>query len=299
MSRSRTLFTTATLRTTRNGQRPDLPAPPTLGEQTRRRVVVHLIPYLFFLYILAYIDRTNVSVAKLGMQKDPSQGGLGFSEEVIGFGAGIFFWGYWILEIPSTLSVLKWGARWVFVRILILWGACCALIGTIGTPWADYRLRVAAELPPRPSRQPVLLPPVHARVLRGRLLPVGDPLPVPVVPAPRPGPGDRRFHGRHPGVLAARPPISGLMLQMDAFGVEGWRWIFILQGLAPILAGFATLFFLPDRPEKAAWLTARGAGLAPGRVRGGEGPPGHGHRRPGGQPGRVVLLLTAYYFCRT
>ena len=101
------------------------PAQPTLGEQTRRRVVVHLIPYLFFLYILAYIDRTNVSVAKLGMQKDPSQGGLGFSEEVIGFGAGIFFWGYWILEIPSTLSVLRWGARWVFVRILILWGACC------------------------------------------------------------------------------------------------------------------------------------------------------------------------------
>ena len=100
-------------------------------------MVVHLIPYLFFLYILAYIDRINVSVAKLGMQKDPSQGGLGFSEEVIGFGAGIFFWGYWILEIPSTLSVLSWGARWVFVRILILWGACCALIGTIGTPWAN------------------------------------------------------------------------------------------------------------------------------------------------------------------
>src|SRR5690606_16556036 len=70
-------------------------------------------------------------------EKDPSAGGLGFTNEVIGFGAGVFFWGYWFLEIPSTLSVLRWGARWVFVRILILWGIACVLIGTIGTPWAE------------------------------------------------------------------------------------------------------------------------------------------------------------------
>src|SRR5437763_6159205 len=108
-----------------------------LGERTRRRVVVHLIPYLFFLYILAYIDRVNVSVAGLGMEKSSESGGVGFSSTVIGFGAGLFFWGYWILEIPSTLSVLRWGARWVFVRILVLWGLACVFIGSIGTPWAD------------------------------------------------------------------------------------------------------------------------------------------------------------------
>src|SRR5438132_975371 len=77
---------------------------PDLGERTRRRVIVHLIPFLFFLYILAYLDRVNVSVAKLHMQHPASEGGLGISEKVLGFGAGIFFWGYWLLEIPSTLS---------------------------------------------------------------------------------------------------------------------------------------------------------------------------------------------------
>src|SRR5262249_37189616 len=108
----------------------------TLPERTRRRVVVHLIPYLFFLYILAYLDRVNVSVAQLGMEKSPAESGLGMSTTTLGFGAGIFFWGYWILEIPSTLSVLKWGAGWVFVRILVMWGLACALVGTIGRSWA-------------------------------------------------------------------------------------------------------------------------------------------------------------------
>src|SRR5262245_43641698 len=111
--------------------------PGDLGERTRRRVVVHLLPYLFFLYILAYLDRVNVSVAQLGMEKPTSEDGLGLTPKILGFGAGIFFWGYWLLEIPSTLSVLRWGARWVFVRILVLWGAACMLIGSIGTPWAD------------------------------------------------------------------------------------------------------------------------------------------------------------------
>ncbi len=108
-----------------------------VGERTRRRVVIYLIPFLFFLYVLAYLDRVNVSVAKLGMSKSPDAGGLGFSSVVIGFGAGLFFWGYWVLEIPSTLSMLRWGARWVFARILILWGLCCALLGFIGLAWFD------------------------------------------------------------------------------------------------------------------------------------------------------------------
>src|SRR5437764_2562297 len=106
----------------------------TVAERTRRRVTLHLIPFLFFLYILAYLDRVNVSVAQLGMELPPEQGGLGFDRDVIGFGAGIFFWGYWILEIPSTVSVIRWGARWVFARVLVLWGICAALAGLIGTP---------------------------------------------------------------------------------------------------------------------------------------------------------------------
>jgi len=106
----------------------------SIGEQTRRRVSLHLVPFLFFLYILAYIDRSNIAVAMLGMTAPTEQGGLGFTNEIIGIGSGMFFWGYWILEIPSTLWVERRGARGVFVRILILWGLMAAVIGAIGTP---------------------------------------------------------------------------------------------------------------------------------------------------------------------
>ncbi len=74
----------------------------TLEERTRRRVSMHLIPVLFLLYILAYLDRVNVSAAQLKMQLPLDEQGLGITREIIGFGAGLFFWGYWILEIPST-----------------------------------------------------------------------------------------------------------------------------------------------------------------------------------------------------
>src|SRR6266851_3537353 len=113
----------------------------SIAERTRRRVTLYLIPFLFFLYILAYLDRVNVSVAELRMEEPASAGGMGFSRDEISIGFGIFFWGYWILEIPSTLSVSRWGARWVFVRILILWGICAALVGTIGTPFASSLFR--------------------------------------------------------------------------------------------------------------------------------------------------------------
>src|SRR5947199_7890330 len=84
---------------------------PTLAERTRRRVTLHLIPYLFFLYILAYVDRMSVAVAGLAMTNPVSKGGLGFTDDVKGTGLLLFFLGYWILEIPSTLWVEKYGAR--------------------------------------------------------------------------------------------------------------------------------------------------------------------------------------------
>src|SRR5262249_54951601 len=106
--------------------------PADIAERTRRRETVHLFPFLFFLYILAYLDRVNLTVAQLGMTLPSSEQGLGLSRTAIGFGSGIFFIGYCILEIPSTLTVVRWGARWVFVRVLILWGICATLIGFIG-----------------------------------------------------------------------------------------------------------------------------------------------------------------------
>src|SRR3954452_12342172 len=92
----------------------------TVAERTRRRGTLHLIPFLFFLYVLAYLDRVNVSVAKFGMQKSPAEGGVGFDEETIDLGMGLFFWGYLILEIPSSVSVVRKGPRRILTRVLVL-----------------------------------------------------------------------------------------------------------------------------------------------------------------------------------
>src|SRR5947209_19661278 len=101
----------------------------SLPERTRRRVTARLIPFLMFIYLLAYLDRANIGVAKLQMQHD-----LGFSDAVIGFGAGIFFLGYLLLDIPGSLIVERWSARKWIARIMISWGLVATVMGFLGMP---------------------------------------------------------------------------------------------------------------------------------------------------------------------
>ncbi len=302
-----------------------------IAERTRRRVVIHLIPFLFFLYILAYLDRVNVSVAQLSMEEPPLNSavgavgllaaphgpgpllgysafeagravpvggtGLGFDRRIVGFGAGLFFLGYWILEIPSSISVARWGARWVFVRILILWGLCAALVGAIGTPFGSALFAWLPAIPEHagwvgtmdgvlqtlfgwlvrwfsPSaRLHLVASAVHFynglphfatnqfyffRFMLGFF--EGGFFPSVIVYLSLWFRAEDRAKAIA-GFMAAIPlssmvgvPFSGLLLSVNWLGLPGWRWIFILEGVAPILAGFATIFFLPDRPSKAAWL---------------------------------------------
>ncbi len=311
------------------------------AERARRRVTIYLIPYVFVLYILAYLDRVNVSVAALDMEMPVSQGGLGFSKAVIGFGAGVFFWGYWILEVPSTLSVLRWGARYVFVRILVLWGLACMLIGTIGTPLSGKLLG--------------WLPAIHveAGIITGldaavnalfgslaQLFRHSEPLTwfrslaefyngLPTNPV-------NQFYfyrfmlgffegGFFPSAIlylslwfraadrakaianfmAAIPiatvfglPLSGLLLKLDWCGWPGWRWIFILQGVLPIVAGIVTLFVLPNRPEDAKWLRDdERESLLSELKQEASSKGGHFNIRVLLSHLGVVLLLTTVYFC--
>ena len=104
-----------------------------IAERTRRRVTRRLSPYLLLLYLIAYIDRTNIGVAKLKMQGD-----LNFDDAIIGFGAGIFFLGYFLLEIPGTLIVERWSARKWIARIMISWGLVASLMGFIGMGWMNF-----------------------------------------------------------------------------------------------------------------------------------------------------------------
>jgi MFS family permease len=241
-----------------------------LAKRTRWRVWVRLIPWLFFLYILAYLDRVNVSVAELKMEKPPAEGGLGFGRDVIGFGSGLFFWGYWLLEIPSTVSVNRWGARWVFVRILVLWGLCAAAVGTIGTPFASHMFGWIPHIPEgsgwagraagfvnglsdNPEYQFYFLRFMLGFFEGGFFPSVIFYLSLWFRTEDR-AKAIATFMAAIPFSNLIGAPISGLLLEVNWLNLPGWRWVFILEGFAPVLAGIATLFVLPDRPATVTWL---------------------------------------------
>ena len=292
------------------------PAAETLEERTRRRVWVHLLPLLFGLYVLAYVDRSNVSVAKFGMVKPPAAGGLGFDDAIIGFGSGIFFWGYWILEVPSTLSVERRGARWVFCRILVLWGIAASLMGFTGTPWLGALFGWLPQLPDSHGA------PWSAAFRHWNQLSVnaesqfyflrfmlgffeGGFFPTVVMYLSTWFKADHRakamacFLAAMPLSNAFGAPLSQWISDHVAWGgLPGWRWIYILEGAAPVLAAAGVWFCLPDRPQTARWLDEDQhqwllGELADEKRRKAE-------RHQGAWKGRLamVLLLTVVYFCQ-
>ena len=268
-----------------------------LPERTRRRVARKLIPWLFFLYILAYLDRVNIAAASLGIGQPADKGGFGFDEKFIGIASGIFFWGYWILEIPSTLSVVKWGARWVFVRILVLWGICATLCGFLGKPILGTLLGWVPFMDGHDPADQLLILRFLLGFFEGGFFPS-----VIVYLGLWFRPEDRARAVA--GFMAAIPfsniigsGVSTGLSKLDWLGLEGWRWIFIVEGVVPIVAGWATLFFLPDRPEKAKWLPADECGWLRRELNREEAAhTSHGHF-PGFKSLGLVLLLTFIYFC--
>jgi len=209
-------------------------------------------------------------VAALRMKLSPAEHGLGFTDDVIGHGGGLFFWGYWILEIPSTLSVARWGARWVFVRILVLWGICAALCGLIGLPlmhhffgwlpqpqstegaWSAVANYVT-QLPHNAAYQFYFF-----RFLLGFF--EGGFFPTVIVYLSYWFRAEDRakaiacFMVAIPFSSAVGIPLSGLLLKANWLQLEGWRWVFLIEGILPVFAGVATIFFLPNQPRNAPWL---------------------------------------------
>ena len=150
-------------------------APPTALDRARSKAYLRLLPLLFLCYVIAYVDRANVAIAKLTMTNDLPA----FDNAVIGFGSGVFFLGYFLLEIPGTLLVEKWSARKWISRIMISWGIVAALTAFVKVPWHFYTVRFFLGL-------------AEAGFFPGR-----DRLPDPLVPQPRPRAGAGVVLRRH------------------------------------------------------------------------------------------------------
>jgi MFS transporter, ACS family, tartrate transporter len=208
--------------------------------RTRKRITRRIIPFLMCTYLFAYVDRANLSVAKLGMQVD-----LGFNDAIIGFGAGVFFLGYLMLNVPAALLVERWSARKLIGRIMIAWGVIATMMGFLGEPFVGVF---------RPETQFYAL-----RLLLG-IAEAGFFPGVIVYISHWYRPEDRArakgyFMLAQPLAIAFGVPASGWVLDhVHWSGMAGWRWVFILEGLPPLLMGFVSLAYLTDRPQQASWL---------------------------------------------
>jgi ACS family tartrate transporter-like MFS transporter len=213
-----------------------MPHPGSAGDveaMATRKATLRLIPFLFLLYVVAYLDRVNIGFAALEMNLD-----LGFSGRVYGLGAGIFFIAYAIFEVPSNLIMVRVGPRRWIARIMITWGIISAGMMLVSGPRSFYALRF-------------LLGAAEAGFLPGVIFYLTS-----------------WFPARHwaktvalfmTGVAIAGVvggPISGLLLGLHGlWGLHGWQVLFLAEGIPAVLLGLVTLFYLPDGPGEARWLT--------------------------------------------
>jgi ACS family tartrate transporter-like MFS transporter len=201
------------------------------GASARNRIAWRLLPFLFLLYVANYLDRTNIAYATLGMKGD-----LGLTDSVFGTASGIFFIGYFALQIPGALLVERWSARWLLALTLITWGALTTLTGFVRTPTELYGARFllgAAEAGFFPG---VIVYLSHWFIYQDRAKAVA------------------RFMSAIPIAYILGGPLAGAILGIHWSGIAGWRWLFLLEGVPAVVLGIVTLFVLPDRPNEARWL---------------------------------------------
>ncbi len=204
-----------------------------LSRRARRRVIWRILPYVFLMYVIAYIDRTNLATAALQMPHD-----LGFDYRVVGFGAGIFSLGYVILEIPGTMIVERWSARRWLTRIMISWGIVTMGMAFIRTPHQFYTMRFLLGLAEAGFFPGIIVYLTHWFIYEDRAKAIAF------------------FMAAIPLSYAVGSPISGLLLGVHWGGLHGWQWLFIVEGMPALFFGVVTWFYLSDWPHQAKWLPA-------------------------------------------
>src|SRR6516162_2697868 len=203
-----------------------------VATRARQRIGLRLLPFVFFLYVIAYIDRVNVSFANLRMSAD-----LGFSDRVYALGVGAFYLSYILLEIPGAIIAERWSPRKWIARIMISWGLVTILTGFIQNTGQFYAARFllgAAEASFVPA---VLVYLTRWFSLRDRSRAIAC------------------LFAALPVASLIGAPLAGLLLGVHWLGLAGWRWLFILEGFPAVLVGIVTLRYLTDRPTQASWLT--------------------------------------------
>ncbi|MBV6759168.1 MFS transporter [Rhodococcus opacus] len=204
-----------------------------LGARTVRKVTLRIIPFVFVLYIVNYIDRANIGYASLGMNEE-----LGLTSQAFGLAAGLFFIGYFLFEVPSNIALAKFGARKWIARILLTWGAIGTLMAFVDSEWQLYTLRFLLGVAEAGFFPGVIV--YLSFWFRGKELATATALFTAAIPVSY--------------IIAA--PMSTLILDhVHWLGLSSWRWVFILECLPAIALGIACYYFLTERPKDAKWLT--------------------------------------------
>jgi MFS transporter, ACS family, tartrate transporter len=203
-----------------------------LETRALRKVTLRIVPFVMLLYFIAFIDRVNIGFAALTMNKD-----LGFSPTVFGFGAGIFFLGYFLFEVPSNLVLDKVGARIWIARVMITWGLISGAMAFVQGPNSFYALRF-------------LLGAAEAGFFPGIILYLSY-----WFPARQRAAVTAIFMAAAPLSTVLGSPVSGALLEMHGLlGLSGWQWMFIIEAVPALILGVMVPFYMTDRPEKAKWL---------------------------------------------
>ncbi|PAF16947.1 MFS transporter [Terribacillus saccharophilus] len=202
-----------------------------LEKSTTRKVTLRLIPFLFLCFFISILDRVNISFAALQMNED-----LGFSNAVYGLGAGIFFLGYFLLEVPGSAIMTRIGARRWISRIMISWAIIAIFMAFVTEPWQFYTARFLLGVA-EASFYPCMVYYLsgffqskhHAKAIAAFMLAI-------------------------PGANAVGAPLSTFLMQINWLNLAGWQWLFILEAVPALILGIICFFYLDDRLEDVNWL---------------------------------------------
>lgn len=201
------------------------------GRRARARIAWRILPFVFLMYIICYVDRANVSFANLRMSAE-----LQFSDRVYGLGVGMFFIGYVLFEVPGAIVVERWSARKWLARIMITWGIATIFTAFVRTPGQFYLARLLVGVAEASFFPGIIVYLTHWFRQQDRAKAVAF------------------FYAAVPGASVVGSFIATWLLGVHWRGLGGWQWIFLLEGIPPILVGLATIFYLTDRPRQARWL---------------------------------------------